>query len=139
MQIHLDATNQESADRSMHHIEHNFTELYTLIDEVTPGQLVSLAASGAINPHVSASYLITKAGVAALTLAAPTGNVDDGTTIDVTSTTANAHTITATGLLQTGTSAVNLATFAAYAGARVTLTAYQGVWYAQDPIGVTFS
>ena len=31
-----------------------------------------LAASGAIDPHTAAFYVITKAGVAALTLAAPT-------------------------------------------------------------------
>jgi hypothetical protein len=139
MQIHLDATNQEVMDRTIHHIERNFCELYTSVDELSPSGFSPLAASGAISPHVSASYLITKAGVAALTIAAPIAGADDGVTLDITSSTAYAHTITATGLLQTGTASVNLATLAAYAGARLTLTAYQGKWYIQDPNGITFS
>lgn len=90
--------------------------------------LGALAADGAVLPHVQNNYVITKAGVAALTLAAPTATVDDGKIIVITSNTANAHTLTATGLLQTGTATVNLATFAAFAGASITLMAYQGKW-----------
>jgi hypothetical protein len=98
-----------------------------------------ITASGAVNPHLAANYLITEAGVAALTLAAPTATVDDGKTITITSTTANAHTLTATGLLQTGSASVNLATYAAYAGAGLTLQAYQGKWMVQAQVGITFS
>src|SRR5688572_11100813 len=71
-----------------------------------------LTVDGAIAPATPATYVITKAGVYAGTLAAP-AVADNGKVIRVTSATANAHTITATGLLQPGTAAVNLATFAA--------------------------
>lgn len=86
-----------------------------------------LAASGAI-PVVSGASVITKAGVAALTLAAPVAGTQDGVVLIITSNTAFAHTITATGLFQTGTATVNLATFAAFAGASIWLFAYQGKW-----------
>ena len=82
-----------------------------------------LAASGAINPHQSATYVITLGSAAALTLAAPTAGTDDGVQITITSNTAYAHTLTATGLLQTGTATVNLATLAAFAGASISLYA----------------
>ncbi len=87
-----------------------------------------LSANGAVLPHVAATYVITKAGVALLTLAAPTATVDDGKVIVITNSTANAHTLTATGLFSTGTATVNLATFAAFAGASITLMAYQAKW-----------
>lgn len=99
----------------------------------------TLAASGAIPPRWPGVYNVTKAGVAALTLAAPTAGVDDGVVITVTSSTANAHTLTATGLLQTGTASVNVATFAAQAGAGVTLMAVNGKWNVISSVGITFS
>jgi hypothetical protein len=76
------------------------------------GLLIVQSADGAINPLVSANYAVTKAGVCAMTLAAPTV---DGVMIRIFSTTANAHTLTATSLLQTGSSNVSVATFAASA------------------------
>jgi hypothetical protein len=96
-------------------------------------------STDAIPPHVSGDYVLTHAGVDAATLAAPTATTDDGITIRVTSATANAHTITATGLLQTGAAAVNVATFAAHAGASVTLRAYQGAWQVVASTAITFS
>ena len=101
--------------------------------------LVPITASGAIDPHASTNYIITKAGVAAMTLAAPTVTTDDGKVITITSGTAFAHTITATGLLNTGSDNVNVATFAAFAGASVTLQAYQGKWNVLTSTGTTFS
>lgn len=101
--------------------------------------LAALTTNGAVSPHTTADYVITKAGVLADTLAAPTATTDDGVVICIVSTTANAHTLTATGLLNTGTAAVNLATFAAYAGAGLTLLAYQAKWYVLSSVGVTFS
>jgi hypothetical protein len=91
-----------------------------------------IAASGAINPHQSANYIFTKAGVAAMTLAAPTAGADDGILIAFLSNTAYAHTVTATGLLQDGSGNVNVATFAAHPGAALRLTAYNGKWMAED-------
>lgn len=102
--------------------------------------LITLAgATDAIPPHGTASYVVNKAGVDAMTLAAPTATTDDGKVILVTSNTANAHTITATGLLQTGTASVNVATFAAQKGAGVQLIAYQGKWNVVSSVGITFS
>lgn len=102
--------------------------------------LVALTTNGAIPPSTPANYVITKAGVLADTLAAPVATTDDGKIILVTSATANAHTITATGLLQTGAAAnANLATFAAQPGAGLTLMAYQAKWYVLSAVGITFS
>jgi hypothetical protein len=97
---------------------------------------VAIAASGAVPASPGADYIITDPGVAALTLAAPTAN---GTTITISSATAFAHTLTATGLLQTGTAAVNVATFAAFAGAGLSLRAYNGKWIVTSSTGITFS
>lgn len=107
------------------------------------GPFILLTASGAVNPHVPARYIITKAGVAALTLAAPTAGADDGVLLEFTSTTANAHTITtpAAGDIQDGnTSAHNtVLTFNADKGASCLLCAYQGVWYVQSEIGCSLT
>lgn len=100
--------------------------------------VVPLTTNGAIVP-TSGVYNITKAGVLADTLAAPTAGIQDGAIIVLTSSTANAHTLTATGLLQTGTASVNLATFAAQAGAGLTLMAYNGKWIVLASVGITFS
>lgn len=108
------------------------------------GEVYSLSAlttNGAISPSTPASYVITKAGVYAGTLAAPVAGTDDGKVLLFTSTTANAHTITATGLLQTGAGAnVNQAALAAQPGAGITLMAYQAKWYVIGSVGtVTYS
>jgi hypothetical protein len=113
--------------------------LNTMLDAILGGSISKLTTNGAIDPHTSQTYVITKAGVLADTLAAPTAGTDDGTVIVVTSNTANAHTITATGLFQCGTAAVNLATFAAEPGAGLTLMAYQGKWNVTSAVGITFS
>jgi hypothetical protein len=111
----------------------------TSLGGATQAAPITLAVNGAVNPHNPATYVITKAGVLADTLAAPTATTDDGVILTFTSNTANAHTITATGLFQTGTASVNLATFAANAGAGFTAMAYQGKWNVLYSIGVTFS
>lgn len=98
-----------------------------------------IAANGAVPAHAGHVYVVTKAGVCAMTLAAPTAGADDGLEITLTSNTAFAHTLTATGLFQCGTAAVNLATFAAQAGAGLTLMAYGGKWNVVASVGITFS
>lgn len=100
---------------------------------------VAFASDGAIPAHVSQTWELTKAGVLVATLAAPTTGTDDGLIIAVTSATANAHTLTATGLFQTGASAVNLATFAAFAGAGLVVRAYLAKWQVVSSVGITFS
>lgn len=94
-------------------------------DSYTP---ILLSVNGAI--AVSSGYfVITKAGVLADTLAAPTA-AQNGSVMVFTSRTANAHTITATGLINDGTtgSPHNLATFAQFAGATITLVADNLLW-----------
>lgn len=110
-----------------------------LLNKTLQVPLTALTANGAINPNTAAWYVITKAGVLGDTLGAPTVTTDDGKIIMVTSNTANAHTITATGLFNTGSANVNLATFAAFAGAGLMLMAYQGKWNVISQIGITFS
>jgi hypothetical protein len=103
------------------------------------GMITLGGTADAISPHLAHTYVVTKAGVDAMTLAAPTATTDDGVIITVTSATANAHTLTATGLLQTGTASVNTATFAAQKGAGLTLMAYQAKWNVISSVGITFS
>lgn len=98
-----------------------------------------LTVSGAIPPHTPANYVITKGSILADTLAAPTAGTDDNLRISIRSSTAFAHTLTATGLLQTGTTNANVATFAAFAGAGLSLMAYNGKWIVTDSVGITFS
>jgi hypothetical protein len=116
-----------------------FTSVLDAILDQIGASPVAITASGAVSPHNSAFYVVTDAGIAALTLAAPTAGTDDGVHITIKSTTAYAHTLTATGLLQTGSANVNVATFAAYAGAGLTLRAYNGKWLVESAVGITFS
>jgi|SRR5580693_6880171 hypothetical protein len=102
-----------------------------------------LSASGAINPHQSALYAITKAGVAAMTLAAPTAGTDDNVIIEVFSTTAYAHTITtpAAGDIRDGNTSDHdtVCTFNAHIGANLRLRAYNGVWYVENEVGCSLT
>ncbi len=109
------------------------------VNKLLVGDFLVHAVSGAINPHRAGRRLITKATAAAMTLAAPTAGADDGLYIRVISTTAAAHTLTATGLYEDGAGNVNLATFAAQIGASLDLMAYQGKWYVLRLQGVTMS
>ena len=109
------------------------------INKLLGGPLNSLGASGAIDPHTAARYMITKAGLAAMTLAAPTAGADDGLCIEITSSTAFAHTVTMTGLMVDGAGHVNSATFPAAGGGSLLLVAYQGKWYVQASQNITFA
>lgn len=111
-------------------------------DGFNTGAFVSLLVNGAVpiaNPLVPTIYQINKAGVLADTLAAPVALTDDGKMIRIMSNTANAHTITATGLYQSGSASVNLATFAAFAGAQMQLMALNAKWVVMGSVGVTFT
>jgi hypothetical protein len=100
----------------------------------------SLAAADGALPLVAGTVLVTKAGVCAMTLAAPAA-ANDGQRITVISTTANAHTLTATNLLEDGITggAKDLATFAAFAGASIELEAYAAKWYVVSKNVVTIT
>lgn len=88
---------------------------------VANGTTTNQTASGALVVNNSALYIVTKSSAPALlTLAAPTAA---GVRITVTSDSAQAHTLTATALIQDGTTGGphNLATFAAFPGATISL------------------
>jgi hypothetical protein len=90
-------------------------------------------------PRQPGKYLITYAGVCAITLDAPLAGADDGVLIEILSNTAHAHTVTSTGNFQDGAGHVNEATFAADAGAQLVAEAVQGKWNAKIVQGVTMS
>jgi hypothetical protein len=94
--------------------------------------------------HVSGTIIVQSTGVNAMTLGAPTkGNQgtggDSGRILVIISDSAFAHTITTSALLKTGTANTNVATFAAFAGASLTLRASAGLWYVVSANAVTFT
>lgn len=97
-----------------------------------PGDIRALqqvmSANGAItikHGHV----LVTKAGVCAMTLAAPVAGVDNGCVLVIDSQTANAHTLTLSGGLRGVGASADVGTFGGAIGDGVTLYAYNGAWY----------
>lgn len=98
------------------------------------------SANGAVTiPNVgSKTVLLTKAGVAAMTLGTPT-TAQNGVRITFIATTANAHTVTcATIGFNAGDEAKDVATFGAAIGNNFSVEAYGGEWYVVGtPVGVT--
>lgn len=99
------------------------------------------AANGAITIKEGNVWL-TKAGVAAMTLALPiagqpSAGGDDGRELTILDTTGNAHTVTtpASGI----NGADHIATFGGTAGQVATLVAYNGSWWVTLKSGVTLS
>ena len=85
---------------------------------------------------------ITKAGVAALTLAQPiagpaSAGGHDGCALTIYDTTGHAHTVTTSANGING--ADHIATFGGAVGNSITLQAYNGVWYATALSSVTLS
>lgn len=102
--------------------------------QLTP---VVYSADGAIS-IASQLAVITKGTAAALTLAAPTATTHDGIIIEIVSTTAAAHTVTATTIGFNATDAAgDVGTFGAAIGNGLRVVAYQGEWYVLNNIGVT--
>ena len=101
----------------------------TLTGTLVPPQVVDADGDGAITIQTSIVF-ITKGSAAALTLAAPTVDDDDGVTIWIIATTAAAHTVTATTI---GFNALNtdgdLGTFGGAVGDGIGVMAFQGEWY----------
>lgn len=108
----------------------------------SPDTIVEYSVSGAIAIPATArtTVVLSKAGVAAMTLGAP-GKDQDGNVLFITSNTAQAHTVTATSLLNDGASGAphTTATFAAQKGAGMTLEAYQGLWQVKGLVNVTIT
>lgn len=102
--------------------------------------VLAVAADGAITiPAHNMHYFITKAGVAAMTIANPTSTTHDGVTLTFVATTANAHTLdnsAGAGFWSSGGAGKDVATFSGAIGDGLTIIAYQGKWYI-DPRGTT--
>lgn len=100
------------------------------------------AADGAISIPARGRkvVMITKGTAAALTLAAPTATTHDGVEIVFVSTTAAAHTVTATTIgFNAGDAAKDVGTFGAAIGNGLACVAYQGEWYVTSNINVTLA
>jgi hypothetical protein len=93
------------------------------------GEQTTYTADGAIAIQ-SGTVLLSKTSAGAFTLAAPT-TAQNGTRLRIITTTAFAHVITATNLLEDGVTggAKDTATFAAFAGAALELEANAGEWF----------
>lgn len=97
------------------------------------------SASGAITQKDGVLF-ITKAGVAAMTIADPTAGADDGKRLAIVSTTANAHTVTyATTGFNAGTTGTDVGTFGGAKGDNLVIRAYGGVWYVESKVNVTLA
>lgn len=96
----------------------------------------AFASDGAITT-TSGVKRLTKAGVGAYTLAAPSGTE----IIQIINTTANAHVVTATDLIHDGVTggAKDTATFAAFPGSSLTLRAISNLWYVVANNNVTIA
>ena len=88
----------------------------------------TLSADGAI-PVIGGTFNITKGSAAALTLAAPSAS-QDGLIMRIVNSTAFAHVITATNLLDDGVTggAKDTATFGAFVGSALELMAMNSRW-----------
>lgn len=113
---------------------------------------VNAAGSADVIPVKSCVVFVTKAGVDAMTLAAPVAGVypssnalgdilgapaDDGKEIYVYSTTAQAHTITTPANKINGSK--HIATFAGVIGDYAHFIAFNGSWWLLDQVGITLS
>ena len=100
------------------------------------------SADGAISipDRGSKVIFVTKAGVCAMTLTAPTATTHDGVRLTFVSTTAQAHTLTVatTGLNDLGGSG-DVGTWGGAKGDGLTIVAYQADWYVVSNINVTIA
>jgi hypothetical protein len=101
--------------------------------------IVAASADGALTIQ-NQTVVVTKAGVCAMTLAAPTATTHDGIRITIVSATAQAHTLTVAtaGMNDLGASG-DVGTFGGAKGDGVSLVAYQGDWFVTSNINVTLA
>lgn len=100
------------------------------------GEIASV--NGAIQSVAGGQVFITKAGVCALTLAAPYAAY---ARLTIISTTANAHTVTVANGIGGAGSGADVGTFGGAIGDGVTLISYNGYWYVEPGtnLNVTFA
>jgi hypothetical protein len=111
----------------------------TQADLVTAPDYVTVAsADGAITIQ-SGIVVITKGTACALTLGTPT-TAQNGTVIHIVSSTAAAHTVTATTIgFNAADAAGDVGTFAAAIGNNLKVVAYGGEWLVLANTGVTIA
>ena len=101
---------------------------------------LAVGASGAITiPAYSQTVVITKAGVAALTLVDPTATTHDGVRLTFISATAQKHTISNAGGsgFNGGGEGSDVAELGGAIGDNLVVEAYQGKWYVISKLNVT--
>lgn len=103
------------------------SEAALLAMQARMGVVTQYLTDGAIAPAAGIAVL-TKGSAGAYTLAAPT---IDGDRLCITSSTAYAHVVTATDLVNDGVTggAKDTMTFGAFAGASIDLVAFNGKWH----------
>lgn len=100
--------------------------------------VVVASANGAVTIQ-PCTVVITKASACALTLGTPT-TAQNGTKITFVSTTAAAHTVTASTIgFNDGGTASDVGTFGAAKGNGFSCVAYGGQWYVLTNVNVTFA
>jgi hypothetical protein len=101
--------------------------------------MVTASVDGALSiPSQNTLVLVQKAGVCAMTLAAPSLAMD-GLLVTILSATANAHTVTYTAGFYGDTTSSDVATFAAKVGASMTIQAQGGKWGVVSLANVTLA
>lgn len=101
--------------------------------------IVTASVDGALSiPSQNTLVLVQKAGVCAMTLAAPSLAMD-GLLVTILSATANAHTVTYTAGFYGDTTSSDVATFAAKVGASMTIQAQGGKWGVVSLANVTLA
>ena len=130
------------AFRNIFDIAYDSQDAIQMLVRSNPGVQLSnqtLLGSGAVNPSQRANYLINATTTASLTLGAPRPGMDDGTIIQFSSSGTSPHTLTTPGLLQTGSAAINTATWPSSAGGSLALMAWNGKWQVVNSNQITFS
>lgn len=106
------------------------------IAAITPKEKsTDYSASGALTIS-DGLHKLTKAGVGVMTLANPTA-AQEGTTMVIASTTANAHTVTLTGGFAGAGSGVDVATFGGAIGDNMQIIAVNLLWHVLSLHNVT--
>ena len=109
-----------------------------LVDQPGAFPVFSVGADGALPiPVVDATIEINKATAAVLTLASPAK--DQNNRVTIRSNSAAAHTVTYTPGFYADTTSSDVATFAAKAGASMTIEAQRGVWGVVSLANVTLA
>ena len=100
-------------------------------------EVSEMSANGAIDKDVS-SVVITKGGVAALTLENPSAD-QNGHVMTIVSATAHAHTVTNTSGFNDGGTASDVATFGGAKGDAMVIVAFNQRWYTLTLRNVTLA